>query len=138
MTNEVLTFQRKEKDMHITKRETTAIHTVVIPYEVIKMIINIAIEQDKRITQVDSNWRHATLFHLFKTLETSQWINYFRWIKESGIQFDISVYVKDLDYTYSSDLLTFFVPLNLNSFTFNQSSFMCMDYLLHSKIGWTQ
>ena len=114
--------------MHIAKRASnTAIHSSVIPYEVIKMIIDIAIEQDKgmlsTLTQVSSNWRHATLYHRFKTFDDNEWIDYFRWIKESGIQFDISVYVKDVYYTYPHDMLTCFTTLNLDSLTLSDFNY---------------
>ena len=111
----------KGKGEHIHKRDTIVTYPVVVPYVLIKMIIDIAIGQDKhilkRLTSVNSNWRHATLFHRFRLFKTVEWIQYLRWIKESGIQFDISVYVKDVQYVYPSDMLTCFETLNLDSLT---------------------
>ena len=124
----------KNEGMHISECETTAMNSVVIPYELIKMIIDIAIIQDKRIsstlTQVSSNWRHSTLFHRFRILRTEKWSKYFRWIKESGIQFDISVYIKDLDYTYLHDISNYFTTLNLKSLSLDvpPNSFMNFEF----------
>ena len=114
-----------EEGMCISKQVTTAIHQVAIPYDLIKIIIDIAIKKDYSkisiLTQVNSDWRLATLFHRYELFRTRKSSKYLNWIEESGIKFDVSVYIKHVHYKYPNDILTSFTELNLHYFLIRSS-----------------